>query len=215
MKKVCLAAVAVVLAFSATASADIWVNEIHYDNVSGDLNESIEVVVAPNMAGTDLSSIVVELYNGSNGETYDSETLDNFSVGASVNGYQFYTWAPGSIQNGAPDGWAVSDGVSVFEFLSYEGTLTATNGAANGLTSTDIGVSESGTTLETESLQLTGTGATPDLFSWSAPIAATSGAINTGQSFPSVVPEPSALALLGLASLKLVTRRRRETISEE
>ena len=32
----------------------------------------------------------------------------------------------------------------VVEFLSYEGTFTAVGGAANGMTSTDIGVSQAG-----------------------------------------------------------------------
>ena len=49
------------------------------------------------------------------------------------------------IQNGSPDGIALVDASgAVMQFLSYEGTLTAVGGPADGLTSTDIGVSEGG-----------------------------------------------------------------------
>ena len=49
------------------------------------------------------------------------------------------------IQNGSPDGLALVDaGGAVVEFLSYEGSFTATSGNANGLVSVDIGVSEPG-----------------------------------------------------------------------
>ena len=67
----------------------------------------------------------------------------------------------------------VSDGVAlvdpnggVVQFLSYEGTFTATEGPANGMSSTDIGVAEdNGTTAVGKSLQLTGSGGA---FTWSS-----------------------------------------------
>jgi hypothetical protein len=46
-------------------------------------------------------------------------------------------------KNGSPDGIAlVNPSGKVIQFLSYEGSFTATNGPALGMTSTDIGVSE-------------------------------------------------------------------------
>lgn len=64
--------------------------------------------------------------------------------------------APG-LQNGAPDGLALvgpaPDNV-VIEFLSYEGAFTAANGAAVGLTSTDIGASEGDATPPAGSLEV-------------------------------------------------------------
>ena len=48
-----------------------------------------------------------------------------------------------SLQNGSPTAspWSVPGG-NVVQFLSYEGSFTATNGPAAGMTSTDIGVAE-------------------------------------------------------------------------
>ena len=44
-----------------------------------------------------------------------------------------------------PDGIALVNASSVVvQFLSYGGTFTAVNGPANGMLSTDIGVSENG-----------------------------------------------------------------------
>jgi 5'-nucleotidase len=73
------------------------------------------------------------------------------------------------LQNGSPDGVAlVNRAGAVVEFLSYEGTFTATNGPAQGLTSTDIGVSEKGTEPAGQSLQR----AYPD-GAWSGPAPST------------------------------------------
>lgn len=210
MKKIFSFMVATVFAMAGSASADIFLNEIHYDNSGGDLNEFVEIVVAPSMSGVTLSDIVVELYNGSNGETYNTATLDTFTVGANVNGFQFYSLAISGIQNGAPDGLAISNSSTgtVLEFLSYEGTLTAADGAAVGLTSTDIGVAEGGGTLATESLQRIGNGSAASDFTFAGPAASTAGQANAGQSF-AAVPEPSSIALLGLVGLAGAIRRRK------
>ena len=77
------------------------------------------------------------------------------------------------LQNGAPDGLALVDaGGVVVEFLSYEGSFTAVGGPADGMTSTDVGVSESGSTPVGESLQLIGG-------IWTGPAAESRGVLNT------------------------------------
>ncbi|MBL6082220.1 hypothetical protein JMJ56_30040 [Belnapia sp. T18] len=159
-----------------------WINEIHYDNAGTDAGEFVEIAGA---AGTDLTGWSLVLYNGSNGQVYDTRTLsgvipdqqDSFGTIA-------LTYRIDGIQNGAPDAVALVDAAGcTVQFLSYEGRLTATNGPANGLTSTDIDVAETNSTLVDQSLQLTGTGrAYPD-FSWAAPSDDTPAAPNTGQSF--------------------------------
>jgi len=54
----------VFFAFSSLAQ-NAWINEIHYDNASGDVNEFIEVVIE-NAGSYTLSDFSVILYNGSN-----------------------------------------------------------------------------------------------------------------------------------------------------
>ena len=81
----------------------------------------------------------------------------------------------------------MDNGGTLIQFLSYEGSFTASGGPADGVTSTDIVVSEAGSTPDGESLQLTGSGTTYEDFTWSGPLTNTYNAINTGQSFGVVV----------------------------
>ena len=160
----------------------IFINEIHYDNSGGDVNEGIEIA---GPAGTDLTGYSVVFYNGSNGTSYSPTNLSGI-IPNQQNNMGTLWFAVSGIQNGSPDGLALidADGTTVIQFLSYEGTLTATDGAANGMTSTDIGVAETGSTPIGESLQLVGTGTQYSDFTWSGPIAATEGLVNTGQTLP-------------------------------
>jgi hypothetical protein len=132
-----------------------FINEIHYDNAGGDVGEFIEICIP---AGTDVTGFELVLYNGANGETYDTEVLtqpDPAVCPAATDGNTYLEVPISGIQNGAPDGMALVDDMGVVcQFLSYEGTITATNGPANGLTSTDIGAAETGSTLVGTSIQL-------------------------------------------------------------
>ena len=131
--------------------------------------------------------------------------LSAFTPGETVGGFVFFTLDV-SMQNGAPDGLALVQGTEVLQFLSYEGTFTATNGAAEGLLSTDLGAHEVTTTPLGSSLQLAGTGDSYFDFTWQAPAAHTLGAINQGQT---AVPEPTSLLLwLAAGCLPLVYWRR-------
>lgn len=124
---------------AAAVVLDVRLNEIHYDDAGADANEFVEVRAA---LGTDISDYTVTLYNGSNGTSYGSELLSNMTKTSDAS-YDYYVWEPSSIQNGNPDGFSLTTSSSVVEFLSYGGTFAATNGSANGETSTDIGASES------------------------------------------------------------------------
>ena len=136
-----------------------WINELHYDNFGTDVGEFVEIVIE-NPGSYLLSDFQVTLYNGNGGGSYNSETVNNFTVGSTSGNYVFYYWdlPVNGLQNGAPDGLALSYQGTVIlgQFLSYEGVFTATDGPANGLTSTDIGVAEPGAI--DSSLQLGGTG---------------------------------------------------------
>ena len=138
------------------ASGGPFISEIHYDNAGTDVGEFVEICIPP---GTSATGFQLVLYNGSNGTTYNTTTLTDPNPAIcppASDGNTYLVVTPSaSIQNGAPDGLALvnSSGV-VCEFLSYEGTITATNGPASGMTSTDIGVSETSGTPIGESLQL-------------------------------------------------------------
>jgi uncharacterized protein len=152
-----------VAAPASAAPADARITEIHYDNAGTDTGEAIEVT-APTAA--DLERLTVVLYNGANGLAYGTPARVRPAAGQTAATVNYGT---DGVQNGAPDGVALVDpDGAVIEFLSYEGTLTAADGPAQGMTSTDIGVSETGTTLVGHSLQrdlATGT--------WSGPAAST------------------------------------------
>lgn len=161
----------------------VFINEIHYDNLGADALEGVEIA---GPAGTDLSTYAIYLYNGNNGLSYGAnnpEPLTGTITDQSGCGYGTIWFPIAGIQNGAPDGIAlVEGGTNVIQFLSYEGSFTAGDGPAMTMTSTDIGVMESGSEVDS-SLQLIGNGTVYTDFSWSTPIDKTEGAINTGQNF--------------------------------
>ena len=163
-----------------TPVPNVFINEIHYDNTGADTNEAIEIA---GIAGTDLTGWSLVLYNGSNGTSYDTFTFSE-TISDSGNGFGFINIPFSQIQNGSPDGMALIDASNnVIQFLSYEGTFTATNGAAIGLTSDDIGVLEESNSPVGLSLQLTGEGFNYADFTWAEVATSTFGSLNNGQSF--------------------------------
>jgi hypothetical protein len=76
----------------------------------------------------------------------------------------------------------------VVQFLSYEGSFVAVGNEANGMVSTDIGVSESGTTPVGYSLQLIGAGVNYEDFSWNIEGPESFTTCNPGQYFLGTVP---------------------------
>jgi predicted extracellular nuclease len=190
-------ALALFCASSAQATS-VFINEIHYDNIGDDANEFVEIA-AP--AGTILDGMSIVLYNGSSTQLkpYNSFDLSGV-VSDQSDGYGFTSVSTTAIQNGSPDGIAlVNAGGTVIQFLSYEGVFTAAEGPAATLESVDIGQRESNsTTAVGHSMQLSGIGTEYADFTWEAPSAATSGLINTGQSFGSEIVDsaPTILSIL-------------------
>lgn len=201
------------LAVGTASGTAIFINEFHYDNAGGDTGEFIEIA-APVRS---LMGWALVLYNGSSGSPYNTLSLDGIGATAATgSGISLFTMTGFStgIQNGANDGIALIDpGNTVRQFLSYEGSLTALDGPAAGLTSMDIGVSESSATPSGYSLQLSGTGNLLEDFIWSAAGPATPGAINAAQTFvepPKItVAEPATVALIGAGLLGIALARRR------
>ncbi|MBK9627209.1 MAG: lamin tail domain-containing protein [Flavobacteriales bacterium] len=157
----------------------VFINEIHYDDAGADSGEGIEVA---GPAGTDLTGWTLYLYNGSNGTEYDDFGFPG-SIPDLGGGYGTVFVSTSGIQNGGPDGIVLYDGTSVVQFLSYEGAFLGVGGVADGITSTDIGQSETSSTLDGTSLQLTGTGTVYTDFTWAASAASTYDAFNNGQTF--------------------------------
>lgn len=190
-----LAAVVLALAPLA-ASAEVFINEIHYDNSGSDTGERIEVVAT---AGETLSSYRLYLYNGATPSAatyYDNDLLpagSTVTCGGSVR-IAALAYASNGIQNGAPDAIALVNGSGqVVQFLSYEGTVTGSNGPAAGRASTNLPVSENESTSNT-SLQLGGTGTGYANFTWRASATQTFGACNNGQTFSSPNPAPTVVS---------------------
>jgi hypothetical protein len=185
-------------ALGGSESSDVFINEFHYDNGGADVGEFIEIFVGQAFAG-DISSVSVHLYNGSNGRRYGSSiSLDQFTPAPSntPGSPAFFFREISGIQNGAPDGIALEiDGV-VREFLSYEGTFTAVDGIAAGMTSTSVGVTQGpGTPIGQRSIARTGPGGLAEDFTWGIqPGNFTPGEINLGQSF-GASPQPQGIAI--------------------
>ena len=70
-------------------------------------------------------------------------SIDTFTEGVTVGDLTYYSKLISGIQNGDPDGLSLS-GFGLLQFLSYEGTMTAVDGPASGVESTDVGVAEYG-----------------------------------------------------------------------
>ncbi|MGE3310877.1 MAG: hypothetical protein AB7O66_12985 [Limisphaerales bacterium] len=197
----------VLTAGESLAATSPWINEFHYDDAGGDTGEFVEIAVPSSFA--DLASVTLTLYNGSDGRGYSTHSLDSFSQGSQEGGLSFYSKLIGGIQNGAPDGMALSwtDGA---HFISYEGSFTAANGPAAGLTSFDIGIAQPDTGApDGSSLGLIGFGGSHDDFVWASIDTATPGGVNLGQT---VVPEPQAYVILtagGLGLAAFLRSRRR------
>ncbi|MBA3890188.1 MAG: DNA/RNA non-specific endonuclease [Gemmatimonadaceae bacterium] len=165
-------------------------SEIHYDNVGTDFGEALEI---EGPAGTDVTGWRIVLYNGNGGVVYGEERVFDGLIPAitacSGRGVLVVTYPQDGLQNGAPDGMALLDAAgTVVEFLSYEGLFTATNGPAEGMTSRDIGVSQTSAPVG-QSLQRNSVGT-----SWASNAASFGVCNGTGVTPP---PFPNSISFSG------------------
>jgi DNA/RNA endonuclease G (NUC1) len=167
-----------------SAMPDVRISEIHYDNAGTDAGERIEVA---GPAGTDLSGWSLVLYNGSNGEVYDTDALSGtIPATCGPRGVIVVEYPANGIQNGAPDGIALVDNTGlVVEFLSYEGPMTAANGPALDQLSADIFAIEAGSDPVGSSIQRNGINA------WATTSTNTFGACNDNFIPPPPPPLPA------------------------
>jgi hypothetical protein len=174
-----------------TKASLIFINEIHYDNSGADKNEFVELA---GTAGLNLLDWSLQFYNGTTGLIYKTTTIGDITLTDSNNGFGFLALAISGIQNGAASG--IGDGIAlvdnsnqVIQFLSYEGAFEAKNGAASGIFSNNISISQNGSP-EGQSLQLTQQGNRYQDFEWVIE-SETAGRGNLGQSFISVQLPPA------------------------
>ena len=172
---------------------DVWINEIHYDDTNGiafvDTDEGVEIA---GPAGTVLDGLKLIFYEGSTQEVYTNRLLTGV-IDHETNGYGAVWFDMTYLYDGRfiplatkGDGIAlVPPGTGIIQFISYEGYFTATNGQAAGLTATNIGVEESGsTTPPGYALQLIGNGIGYSVFAWQSPAQHSRGELNPGQTIP-------------------------------
>lgn len=182
--------------------SELFINEFNYDDEGTDSGEFVEVVAGPGFTGS-LANVNLLLYNGSNGAVYGTHPLSTFTAGAvTTSGHRIYSKLISEIQNGAPDGFALSVNGVATQFICYEGQFTATSGPASGMTSTDIGISQTGNEPEgTAALGLTGTGGTAANFTWTkfTGIPYSADQPNPGQSFVLPTLPPQGIAIDNLA----------------
>lgn len=191
------------------SSADVFVNEFHYDNANTDSNEFIEVVVGPDFVGS-ISDIDVVLYNGSNSSTnatvYSTRNLQSDGIaGAVISGYRFYTlnYPTDGLQNGSRDGWAIYNKTTarVLQFVSYEGGFSTSTGPAAGMTTTNIVFTQNGEPAGLAALGLSGSGEQSSDFAWTkfTNIPYSPGQPNQGQQFAAPPPLHQGLAIDNVA----------------
>lgn len=167
----------------AQEAPNAWINEVHYDNVGDDAQEGIEIVVeADNFPNFDISLMRITLYNGNGGGSYKDLSMADAQLDNNIPPFTIYSIEIPNIQNGDPDGIALSYNNQLIQFLSYGGTLTAIDGIAEGTTSEDIEVRESSATPTGYSLQLGGSGDRYKAFNWNEAAPETFGSENNGQS---------------------------------
>ena len=191
------------IAFSASS---VFISEFHYDNDAGDTGEFVEIYVSTLI---DIADVRVDFYNGNDNAIYDSvigSSMGPFTPGSLVTlpdgDFRVFSADVPGIQNGSPDGLSVGVSGTLVEFISYEGTLTASGGIADGVTSTDIGVAQSSSSTPISS-SLTRTDA-----GW----IVSDGENTQGLANPDLtcnpIPEPSVTFLGGLGLFLLLCRRR-------
>jgi hypothetical protein len=200
MTTICALFCALSLSPVQAVPARIFINELHYDNAGMDEHEAVELA---GTAGSFVDGWSLALYNGRDGSVYQSLDL----VGRFpdlMNGFGFLSFAMPGMQNGSPDGIAlVQPDLQVAEFISYEGVINALSGPAAGLSSLDIGLTESAATVAGQSLFLTGSGYQSSDFSWASGDASF-GAPNQHQYFVSSPDEVAAVPLPGAFGLMII-----------
>ncbi len=112
--------------FLTMINAQLFINEIDYDQPGTDSGEFIEFT---GTAGT-YTNVSIELVNGNNGSVYSTTDLGTVVLSDQINGYGFQVVEISGIQNGAPDGVQLKINGTIVDAVSYEGPMNDTDGSA-------------------------------------------------------------------------------------
>ena len=150
-------------------SAQLFINEIDYDQAGTDHDEFIEIA---GPAGT-YSNVIIELINGSTNSVYETVQISSLTLSNQSDGYGFHVeYIPG-IQN-STEGVQLRVGDVIVDAVAYEGSMNDADGNAMEEAGEDYQVSD-GSDGE-QSLSRLGLDGTP----WQE-LAITPGTINTNQ----------------------------------
>lgn len=128
-----------ILAISQTA----WINEFHYDNDGIDQNEMIEIVLQ-DYQNYNLSTLNINLLNGTNNTVYGTISLSEFTLGDTIFGYGFFyfMYPKNGLQNG-PDAIELTYNGIRIDIAGYENYIEndSTYHVGKETSSTPIGFS--------------------------------------------------------------------------
>ncbi|WP_236974173.1 hypothetical protein [Membranihabitans maritimus] len=131
------------------------ISEFHYDNEGGDQGEFVEVFwPIPDSQPTNLVDYRIILYNGADSMTNGDRGLQGILSTCDSSGC-YYVWET-SLQNeleGIALAYAGETDTTLYDFVSYEGTILALDGPAEGVLSMDVEVEEGSDTPVGYSLQ--------------------------------------------------------------
>lgn len=164
---------------SSGRAPEVWINELHYDNSGFDVGEFVEVA---GRAGENVNGWLLIAYDGNSGNAYSRVNLRG-TFSNQQNNFGVLSFNFPNLQNSNNGIALVTSSGVVMQLLSYEGVFLANNGAADGMTSTNIGVSETSSTPIGFSLRLSGTGNSYANFAWQPAAIDSPGAINSNQQF--------------------------------
>lgn len=127
-----------VLLTANTGTPQLVINELDYDQASTDTAEYVEIYNAGTGAA-DLSNVTLELWNGSDSTIYKTIALSAAGPSLPAGGFLvvrsstvvpaagalsvIFASAQDNVQNGAPDGMRLLQGLTVLDSLSYEGVV--------------------------------------------------------------------------------------------
>jgi len=123
-------------------SAQLFINEIDYDQSGTDHDEFIEIA---GPAGT-YSDVTIELINGINNSVYETVQISSLTLSNQSDGYGFHAEYISGIQNGAPDGVQLKVGGVIVDAVSYENTGSAMTDSNSGSLEQTSGLSETNST---------------------------------------------------------------------